>query len=163
VYHEPAIVERFLPGREFTVAILGNGKRARALPLVELNFDALPPEARPIYGYEAKWIWDRPDSPLDIFECPASCDPRLAERVEEIALDAYRILRCRDWARVDVRCDDRGRPQVIEVNPLPGVIPDPAANSCYPKAARAAGIEYDQLIQTVLHTAASRYDLELPA
>jgi len=63
-----------------------------------------------------------------------------AHRIEEIAMAAFRKLRCRDWARIDIRCDERGDPQVIEVNPLPGVIPDPAANSCYPKAARAAGL-----------------------
>ena len=64
-------------------------------------------------------------------------------------MSTYRILGCRDWARVDVRCDAAGRPMVIEVNPLPGILPNPADNSCFPKAARAVGMSYDTLIQTV--------------
>ncbi len=159
MYGEPAIVERFLGGREFTVAILGGGAAARPLPLVELDFGTLPREAPPIYGYEAKWIWDRPESPLDIFKCPAECDGALRDRIEEISLAAFRALRCRDWARIDVRCDDEGSPQVLEVNPLPGVLPDPDANSCFPKAARAAGLSYEDVIKTVLHAGIERYGL----
>ncbi len=161
-YKEPAIVERFLSGREFTAALLGNDGDGRVLPIVELDFETLPLDAPRIYGFEAKWIWDRPEKPLDIFHCPARCSPQLARRIEEIAMAAYRTLRCRDWARIDVRCDEGGTPYVLEVNPLPGVIPDPAANSCYPKAARAAGLSFDEVILSVLRAAAARYDLRVP-
>jgi D-alanine-D-alanine ligase len=71
------------------------------------------------------------------------------------------VLGCRDWSRVDVRLDARGVPNVVEVNPLPGILPDPADNSCFPKAARAAGIEYDELIQTCLALAAERQGVAL--
>ncbi|UCC73522.1 MAG: ATP-grasp domain-containing protein [Gemmatimonadota bacterium] len=161
-YNEPAIIERFLGGREFTAAVIGNDGDGRVLPIVELDFETLPADAHPIYGFEAKWIWDRPEKPLDIFHCPARCSPKLRHRVEEIAMAAYRTLRCRDWARIDIRCDGDERPHILEVNPLPGVIPDPAANSCYPKAARAAGLSFDELILTVLRAAAARYDLRVP-
>ncbi len=161
-YSEPAIIERFLNGREFTVAVLGNDGDGRALPIVELDYSTLPGGSLPLYGFEAKWVWDRPEKPLDIFQCPARCTPELERRIEEIAMAAYRSLRCRDWARIDVRCDDDGSPHIIEVNPLPGVIPDPAANSCYPKAARAAGISFDEVILQVLHAAAARYDIRVP-
>ncbi|HYK88631.1 MAG TPA: D-alanine--D-alanine ligase, partial [Acidobacteriota bacterium] len=57
-FKEPALVEEFLPGREFTVAILGNGEEARVLPIVEIKFDSLPAGVNPIYSFEAKWIWD---------------------------------------------------------------------------------------------------------
>ncbi len=80
VYHEPALVEEFLPGREFTVAILGNGAGARVLPVVEIKFDALPAGVNPIYSYEAKWIWDQADAPLEIFECPARLEQSLRGR-----------------------------------------------------------------------------------
>jgi len=60
-----------LPGREFTVAMLGNGKDVRVLPIVEIKFDSLPAGVNPIYSYEAKWIWDEASNPLEIFECPA--------------------------------------------------------------------------------------------
>lgn len=161
-YKEPTIVERFLGGREFTVGVLGNDGDGRALPVVEVDLDTLPAGAPPIYGYEAKWIWDRPDKPLDIFRCPARGEPSLLRRIEELALDTFNVLRCRDWARIDIRCDENGTPHVLEVNPLPGVIPDPNANSCYPKAARAAGLSFDEVILAVLRAAAARHDLPIP-
>ncbi len=161
-YREPAIIERFLGGREFTVAVLGNDGDGRVLPIVELDFGTLPNGAPPLYGFEAKWIWDRPEDPLDIFHCPARCTAELQQRIEAIAMAAFKRLRCRDWARIDVRCDEEGNPYILEVNPLPGVIPDPNANSCYPKAARAAGLSFDEVILAVLRAAATRYDLALP-
>src|SRR5881409_1643694 len=120
-YTEPVLVETYLPGPEFTVAILGNGPAAYCLPVIGLDFSALPPGVPPVYGYEAKWVWDQPEAPLAIFECPAPVPAGLYAE--------------------------------IELNPLPGIIPDPAMNSCFPKAARAAGFGYDELIQEVVRIA----------
>lgn len=158
-YRQPALVERWLPGREFTCAVLGNGAEARVLPIVELNFDALPAGALKFYSYEAKWLWDTPQRPLKIFRCPAPISRSLRAAIEKTVLAAYHVLRCRDWARIDVRCDERGAPQVVEVNPLPGILPDPEMNSCYPKAARAAGMDYGALVRAVLRAGAGRYGL----
>jgi D-alanine-D-alanine ligase len=158
-YSEPALVEEYLPGREFTVAILGNGSEACVLPIVEIKFDSLPPGVNPIYSFEAKWIWDDTSSPLEIFECPARLTPDLQAEIERICLEAYRILRCRDWCRIDVRLDSAGRPHILELNPLPGILPRPEQNSCLPKAARASGMNYSQLINTVLDFACKRYGL----
>jgi D-alanine-D-alanine ligase len=160
-YRQPALVERWLPGREFTCAIIGNGRGSRLLPIVEVDFTTLPRGAAPLYSYEAKWIWDTPDKPLEIFQCPARLPRGLAREIEQTVLAAYRVLRCRDWARIDVRCDGRGVPHVLEVNPLPGVLPDPAMNSCFPKAARAAGLDYGAMIRAVLTAGAARYGLAL--
>jgi D-alanine-D-alanine ligase len=160
-YRQPALVERWLPGREFTCAIIGNGRGSRLLPIVEVDFTALPKGAAPLYSYEAKWVWDTPDKPLEIFQCPASVSRGLAREIERTVLAAYRVLRCRDWARIDVRCDGRGLPHILEVNPLPGVLPDPAMNSCFPKAARAAGLDYGSMIRAVLTAGAARYGLAL--
>ena len=162
-YEQPVLVERFLPGREFTCAVLGNGREARVLPLVGMNFDALPDGALPIYGYEAKWVWDTREDPLPIFECPARIDDDLRESIVDVVLHAYRVLGCRDWSRIDVRLDADGTPNVVEVNPLPGILPDPADNSCFPKAARAAGMSYDELIQSCLRHAAARLAVPLVA
>ncbi|HEX4932222.1 MAG TPA: hypothetical protein VFV33_03530, partial [Gemmatimonadaceae bacterium] len=126
-----------------------------------MRFDALPEEALPIYGFEAKWIWDTPDRPLEMFECPARVSPALRAAIEEAALAAFQALGCRDWARVDLRLDDAGIPNVVELNPLPGILPDPADNSCLPKAARAAGMSYDELIQRCLLEGARRHGLPL--
>jgi len=162
-YDQPVIAEEFLPGAEFTCGVLGNGASAQVLPLVGMNFESLPAGALPIYGYEAKWVWDTPDEPLDIFECPARISPALQRSIEDVVLRAYRILGCRDWSRIDVRLDAKGRPNIVEVNPLPGILPNPEDNSCLPKAARAAGLSYDELIQSALHHAAQRTGVNLRA
>ncbi len=162
-YGEPALVEEFLPGREFTVAMLGNGEGLRILPVVEIRFDALPAGANPIYSYEAKWIWDTVEKPLDIYECPARLDDRLLRNIESLCRKAYAVLRCRDWTRIDIRCDADGDPRVIEVNPLPGILPRPEDNSCFPKAARAAGMTYNELINTVLDIAMTRCGIPVRA
>jgi D-alanine-D-alanine ligase len=148
-YRQPVLIETWLPGLEFTVAVIGNGAEARCLPIVGMNFDVLPAGAPPIYGYEAKWLWDTIANPLQLFECPARVPDELTRDIEAAALAAYRALECRDWCRIDVRCDGAGRPMVVELNPLPGILPDPMDNSCFPKAARAAGMSYDDLIRTV--------------
>jgi D-alanine-D-alanine ligase len=160
-YNQPVIAEAFLPGAEFTCGVLGNGAGAQVLPLVAINFGSLPDGAVPIYGYEAKWIWDTPSDPLDIFECPARIEPRLQAAIEDVVLRAYRVLGCRDWSRIDVRLDAAGVPNIVEVNPLPGILPNPEDNSCLPKAARAAGLSYNELIQSALQHAAERYELPL--
>jgi D-alanine-D-alanine ligase len=156
-YAQPALVEEFLPGAEYTVALLGNGVEVQVLPLVQISFDKLPPDANPIYSYEAKWVWDTPENPVDIFRCPAQVEGDLKTRIEALCRRAFRVLRVRDWARIDVRLDARGEPQIIEVNPLPGILPKPEDNSCFPKAARTAGISYPQLINRVLDEAWFRY------
>ena len=128
-YRQPVLIETWLPGDEFTVAVIGNGAEARCLPLVGMRFDTLPAGAPPIYGYEAKWLWDTLSNPLDIYECPARIPEPLAGAVRAAALAAYQALECRDWLR--------------------GILPDPRDNAGSPKAARAAGMDYDELIRTV--------------
>lgn len=159
IYNQSALVEKFLEGREFTVAILGNGKDAKVLPIIEMKFEELPEGVLPIYSYEAKWIFDTREDPLDIYECPANIDERLRTQIEKIALATYRVLRCRDWSRIDIRLDENDVPNVLEINPLPGILPDPKDNSCYPKAARAAGMTYEEMINAVLNEARKRYGI----
>ena len=158
-YQQPALVEKFLPGREFTVALLGNGSRVEVLPIVEINFEELPGHINPIYSFEAKWIWDTVENPLEIFACPAKVSPALRKKIQSVCRAAYLALGVRDWCRIDVRLDDAGEPCVLELNPLPGILPNPDANSCFPKAARTAGMAYDQLINRVLDVACERVGL----
>jgi D-alanine-D-alanine ligase len=160
-YEQPVLVEQYLPGKEFTCGVIGNGDEATVLPIVGMNFETLPEGALPIYSSDAKFVWDRPENPLDIFECPAKVSPALKSAIESTVLAAYRALGCRDWARVDVRLDGAGVPNLIEVNPLPGILPNPEDNSCLPKAARAAGFGYDELIQSCLRHAAARQGVAL--
>ena len=159
-YHQPAMVESYLEGREFTLALLGNGSDLRVLPIVEIDFAALPANAHPIYSFEAKWVWDTPQSPLKLFVCPAKVSEDLRHRLESIAKQTFQVLGCRDWCRIDVRLDCSGEPRVLEANPLPGILPRPEQNSCFPKAARASGLSYEDLIEEVLQIACQRYGLK---
>ena len=158
-YNQPVLLEQFLDGPEFTVALWGNGAEAEALPLVGIDYARLPAGARPIYSYEAKWIWDTRQDPLAIFQCPAPVSGEMARAVADVALAAYRALGVRDWCRVDVRCDREGRPFVLELNPLPGILPDPADNSCFPKAARTAGYDFPAMVNRVVDIAARRWGI----
>jgi D-alanine-D-alanine ligase len=120
----------------------------------------LPGSINPIYSYEAKWIWDTVEKPLEIFSCPAKLSASLKKKIQSVCRDAYRVLGVRDWCRIDVRLDESGEPNVLELNPLPGILPNPNANSCFPKAARTAGIPYEGLINRVLEIACQRVGLK---
>ena len=89
-YRQPALVERWLPGREFACAILGNGAGARVLPAVEVDFDALPRGAARLYSYEAKWIWTGRAAARHL-PVPRVALPRLARQIEQTVLAAYRV------------------------------------------------------------------------
>jgi D-alanine-D-alanine ligase len=161
-YDEPALVEKFLPGREFTVALLGNGPTVQVFPIVEIRLDKLPPGVSPLYSYEAKWVWDQLDHPIEMYDCPARIDSGLEALIKEICLRTFQILRCRDWCRIDIRLDENGVPNIIELNPLPGILPNPDDHSSYPMAARAAGYSYNNMLQAVLDAAILRNNLGLP-
>jgi D-alanine-D-alanine ligase len=158
-YKQPVIVERFLSGREFTVGVLGNAPNAEILPIVEIDHSQLPAGAAPIYSYEAKWLWDTPAEPLKIFQCPAPVPAVLRAKIENVVARTCAVLRVRDWCRIDVRLDDKGEPNILEVNPLPGILPNPEDNSCLPKAARTAGYSYSDLIHRVVEEASKRHGL----
>lgn len=158
-YNQPAIVEEFLSGREFTVGLIGNSEPT-VLPIVEITFENLPSGASPLYSYEAKWIWDAPEKPLDIFKCPPDIPEKLEKTIRRVAVKTFKILHCRDVGRIDMRLDKNGKLHVLDVNPLPGLIPDPDAHSCLPEAAMVAGYTYNQLICTILWQALKRYNLQ---
>src|SRR6185295_1033953 len=114
----------------------------------------------------AKWVWDTREAAIEVLECPADISAPTAHAIRETALSAYRALGCRDWARVDIRLDHACVPHVVEINPLPGIIPNLAENSCVPRAAAAAGMSYDALIQSVVQIAWRRHtgrDLKVPS
>jgi D-alanine-D-alanine ligase len=145
-YRQPVLVERFLPGREFTVGMLGTGPAARALGTIEI---VLKRDAEPdVYSYLNK---EECESLVD-YRPVSSRDPLVAE-AERIAIDAWRILGCRDGGRVDLRCDEDGRPFFLEVNPLAGLHP---THSDLPMIATAVGLPYAELIRAIVDSAAER-------
>jgi D-alanine-D-alanine ligase len=84
---------------------------------------------------------------------------KLQKEIEAVCCDTYKVLRCRDWCRIDIRLDEQGRPNVLELNPLPGILPNPEEHSCFRKAARAADMDYNTLINAVLNAGIKRYNL----
>lgn len=158
-YDEPTLVEKFLPGREFTAALLGNGSSLRVLPIIEIRFDQLPAGVNPLYSYEAKWIWDQSDHPIEMYDCPAYIDAELEGHIKETCVRAFHALRCRDWCRIDVRLDEHDTPHILELNPLPGILPNPDDHSAFPMAARAAGFSYSSMLNAVLDAGSLRNGL----
>lgn len=138
-YGLPALVEGFLPGREFTVGVLGES-RLRVLPPLEVVFTSDSPT--PIYGYEEK----QNDTGYRA-ECPARVDRALAAELERTAKAAFRALGCRDVARIDLRLDAAGRVNFIECNPLPGLTPG-WSDLCV--IAEAAQLSYEDLVGAIL-------------
>jgi D-alanine-D-alanine ligase len=155
-YHQPALVEEFLDGREFTVSLLGNPPKV--LPIVEVVFDNLPKNVPKFDCYEVKWILDSPDSDIETVVCPAKIDKKLEGRIKKIALDTFNALDCRDFCRIDMRLDKNNIPNVLEINPIAGLIPDPKENSRFPKACYATGMTFNQIILSILEAAMKRYD-----
>ena len=147
-YGEPALVEAFLPGREFTVGLLGN-RSPQVLPIMEIDFAAVPPGYPPVYTYQFKREWDADR----FYRCPAPLEAGLQRELQRLALAAFAALGCRDVGRVDLRLDARGQAQVIEVNPLPGLVPD---FSDLPRQAAVAGMGYAQLVAAILDHARTR-------
>jgi len=141
-YRQPALIEEFIVGREFTVGVLG-GERTRILPPIEIMFET----RQGFYDHNVK-AQDAVET-----KCPAIIEPMLYQRIEEVVLGAFQALACRDYARIDVRVSAGGTPYVIDVNTLPGLEP---GYSDYPKAARAAGLSYVELIDHLLQCALRR-------
>jgi D-alanine-D-alanine ligase len=146
-YCQPVLVEAFLPGREFTVGILGTGKQASVLGTMEIELVSKDEPA--IYSY-----LNKEECESRIHYHPLLDDKPLKKKVEHLALRCYQVLQCRDAGRVDIRCDRHGEPCFIEVNPLAGLHPQ---HSDLPMIATQEGMSYDTLIGTILKSAFARY------
>lgn len=158
-YHQPALVEEFLDGKEFTVSILGN-EPPRVMPIVEVIFDNLPDGVPKFDCYEVKWIFDSPNSDFETVVCPARIDKKLENQIKKIALNVFKVLDCKDFCRIDMRLDKNNVPNVLEVNPIAGLIPNPKENSRFPKACYTAGMTFNEIILSILNAAIKRYDKE---
>jgi D-alanine-D-alanine ligase len=146
-YRQPVLVEEYLPGREFTVGLLGTGDEARALATLEVVL--LDGADAGAYSYRNKTEWQK------LVQYRLLQAEPLRSEVEAVALATWRCLGCRDAGRVDVRLDDAGRPQMLEVNPLAGLTP---GYSDLPIMAELSGMNYDALIGEILRSAVARLD-----
>ncbi len=136
---DAVLVEQFVTGREFTVAVLGHGAAARALPIVEI----VAPEGK--YDYQNKYFTDDTQ-----YHCPAPLPDELTQEIQRHAVNAYRAIGCEGWGRVDVLVRESDmRPFLLEVNTSPGM----TTHSLVPMAARAVGIGYEDLCVEILRSA----------
>ncbi len=150
-YKQPAIVEKYVDGRELNVSILGFEK-PRALPISEIIFkNKIEPK---IVDYSAKWLKKSKEYKNTKPVCPAKLPPQLEKTVKKTALNAYRLLGCRDYARVDMRLKD-DVPYVVEVN----ANPDISLDAGFARSLKVAGIRYERFIGEIISYAVQRSPL----
>lgn len=167
LYHQPALVETYLSGREFTVAVLGRSDAANwsrnpqwyqsdgfhRFPVLEVvSQDSVTPG---VYGHAAKKL-NFGEAGIPDFACPARLSAKFAARLSELAIQAHRAIGALDVSRVDMRLDHEDHPCLIEINTLPGLTPD-FSDLCV--IAKAQGISYRDLILEILYLGAARFGL----
>jgi D-alanine-D-alanine ligase len=148
-FQSPVMVEEFVPGREFYIGVLGNTS-VQPLPVIELDFSNDPENKHRIASFDVKWDEARDKNTASVFpDLPAE----LIERMDKVAIDAFQALRLRDYARIDLRVNDKEEIFVIEVNPNCYL----ESKSEFARAAQKAGIGYDALIARIVELASARY------
>ena len=166
-YQQPALVEEYLSGREFTVGVLGRPGGTQFSPHPEYyqkdGFHRMPvlevDNSRSItpgvYGHDAKTLVSGEDGVPD-FICPAKISPTFVNKLQELAIRGHQAIGAMDVSRIDFRCDANGNPFLLEINSLPGLSPG-FSDLCV--IANAEGITYRELILEILYLGASRYGL----
>jgi D-alanine-D-alanine ligase len=158
-YAQPALVEEFVDGREFNVAILGTAENARTLPLAEIDFSGFPAGRPRLVTYAAKWMTDSAEYRGSPSVAAERMHPALEKGLREAALSAWRELGLAGYGRVDLRvCSDRG-PLVLDVNPNPDLSPDAGLA----KAALRGGISHEELVEHIVLEACDRRRATAPA
>ena len=147
-YRQGALVEEFIEGREINAAIIGNGPY-QVLPLAEIQFKKGLKHA--IVSYEGKWLENSEEFALTEPVCPATVKAREEILIKDVALRAFKILECRDYARVDIRLRE-GVPSLLEVNANPDISP----TAGLARAAEVAGLNYPKLIERIVLMAQKR-------
>lgn len=150
-YRQPVLVEPFIDGREFNVSVIESG-RVEALPVSEIDYSGLPEDMPRICTYEAKWFEDHPYCIKTPPVCPAKIDDETREKLQFLAVGAFKILGCRDYARIDFRMNQEGQVFILEVNPNPDV----SLDAGYVRALKAAGMEYSAFWEKMIQNAKNR-------
>ena len=145
------LIEEYIPGREFNITLLGY-PAANVLPISEIDFSDFPENLYPIVGYRAKWdkaSFEYHHSPRRF---PQDLARLLSNKMKRVALDCFRLFMVRDYGRVDLRVDDRGRIYVLEVNANPCLSPDAG----FAASAQEAGLDYNEMIGMIVDFALQR-------
>lgn len=147
-YKQDIIIEEYIEGRELNVAILGKV----IMPISEIDFSGLPNRLPKIVTYESKWVEESIYYKHTTPKCPAKISSSVKNKIEKTALAAFEAMGCRDYARVDIRLSKDNIPYVIEVNPNPDISTD----SGFVRAAKVAGISYNELLYRIASFALER-------
>jgi D-alanine-D-alanine ligase len=149
-YRQPALVEEYITGREFSVSMWGNGTM-EVMPITEHDFSAMDDPLKSLLTYESKWIEDSFTYNEFRVICPAELTSVEEENVKNVAVGAFRAIGLRDFGRVDMRYRD-GIPYVIDINELPDLAPDAG----FARSAEMAGFPYDKMVDRILNLALHR-------
>ncbi len=147
-YKQPALIEEFIRGEEFTVAMIGNDP-PEAMPIVQIKIDGRFKLNDKFYTF-AHIRSNRLE-----YVCPARVNEKLMREISELALKTYNAIECQDFGRVDFRVDKEGRPYVLEINPLPSL----STEDVFMFVAKALGTSYNEIIGRILESAFKRYNL----
>ncbi len=143
-YQQPALAEQFIPGREFAVALLGNGESLETLPIVEIDLEGDPNAIQTLTNKKSK-----PRRKI----CPADLDEESADRLRQLARRAFAALGLCDFARVDFRMDGKGKIYILEINSMASL----NLTGSFVQSAQVAGMDFTALVNRILDVAAVRY------
>jgi len=149
-YHQPALVEEFIGGRELSVSMWGN-KRVKVLPITEMDYSSIANPLEHILSYDSKWVPESYYYQNIYSRCPAVLSGQDKCNVMEVAIHAYKKMGMCDFGRVDIRYENQ-TPYIIDINE----IPDLAPGSGFPNAARQAGYSYPRMVEHILKLAMER-------
>jgi D-alanine-D-alanine ligase len=158
-YEQPVLVETALPGKKFTIALLGNGPTATALPPVEWDVVPLSVETVPVATVEEVQPWPLGVAHRYQHRYPAAIPPELAQTMMSLAQQAFLTLNCQDVCDVLLHLDANGQPYILDINPQPELLPHPEAPSAFLTAATVAGMTYPDLIRHLWLLACHRYGI----
>ncbi len=133
-YDDEILIEKYIAGKEITCSIVGND----VLPLIEIK------PSHDLYDYECKYT-----KGLTEYICPTELNKEITESIQKTSLDVYKLLKCRHYGRVDFRLDNDGKHWFLELNTLPGM----TDTSLVPKAAKAVGMSFKELIRSIIEQA----------
>jgi D-alanine-D-alanine ligase len=150
-YLQPALIEEFIDGRELNVAVMGD-KRIRALPISEIDFSRMPDHLYNIVSYQAKWDPLHESYHKTIPKCPAKLPQKIELEAKEIAIKCFKTMKCRDYARIDMRLSKDNKLYVLEVNPNPDLTEDAG----FMRSAKQAGMSYRKALLKIVDYAIKR-------
>jgi D-alanine-D-alanine ligase len=154
-FAEPALIEPFIEGREFSVGMLGN--LPEIFPIIEPKHEVLPKEYYKMDSLEVKWLLEE-ELGEDYFNCPAKVDSKLKALIENTCFDTWNALGITDFCRIDLRLNEIGELFVLDVNSPPGLIPPEISTTSYfPMASRVKGDDYESLLRKIVEAGLQRY------